>query len=116
MKYYSLNHNAKDVGFLEAVQKGLAPDRGLYFPKEIPTLNADFIENINQYSDHEIAYRVIQPFVGNDIPKEQLKKIVKLINSSEHTCIVRPFKIYYLVLVVVYYEDYKLFFLLALII
>jgi len=77
VKYYSLNHNAKDVGFLEAVQKGLAPDRGLYFPKEIPTLNADFIENINQYSDHEIAYRVIQPFVGNDIPKEQLKKIVK---------------------------------------
>jgi len=77
VKYYSLNHNAKDVGFLEAVQRGLAPDRGLYFPKEIPTLNADFIENINQYSDHEIAYRVIQPFVGNDIPKEQLKKIVK---------------------------------------
>lgn len=77
MKYYSLNHNAKDVGFLETVQRGLAPDRGLYFPKEIPTLNADFIENINQYSDHEIAYRVIQPFVGNDIPKEQLKKIVK---------------------------------------
>ena len=77
MKYFSLNHNAKDVGFLEAVQRGLAPDRGLYFPETIPTLESDFIKNLDQYLDHEIAFQVIQPFVGNDIPKADLKKIVK---------------------------------------
>ncbi|MEO2099344.1 MAG: threonine synthase [Flavobacteriaceae bacterium] len=76
MKYFSLNHNAKDVNFLETVRKGLAPDRGLYFPKEIPLLEENFIANINQYSDHEIAFKVIQPFVGKDIPKNRLKKIV----------------------------------------
>jgi len=77
VKYFSLNHNAKDVGFLEAVQRGLAPDRGLYFPETIPTLESDFIKNLDQYLDHEIAFQVIQPFVGNDIPKADLKKIVK---------------------------------------
>ncbi|MDA7694572.1 threonine synthase, partial [Flavobacteriaceae bacterium] len=77
MKYFSLNHNAKDVSFLEAVVNGLAPDRGLYFPKEIPVLDQAFIYNLRQYSDHEIAFQVIQPFVGEDIPKEQLEKIVK---------------------------------------
>ena len=76
MKYFSLNHNAKDVNFLETVRKGLAPDRGLYFPKEIPLLEENFIANINQYTDHEIAFKVIQPFVGKDIPKNRLKKIV----------------------------------------
>ena len=77
MKYQSLNHNAKDVSFLEAVRRGLAPDRGLYFPSEIPKLEEDFIKNIHNYSDHEIAYRVIQPYVGKDIPKERLKMIVE---------------------------------------
>jgi threonine synthase len=63
VEYFSLNYNARDVGFLEAVKKGLAPDRGLYFPKQIPKLEQDFINNLYQYSDHEIAYEVIQKYV-----------------------------------------------------
>ena len=77
MKYQSLNHNAKDVSFLDAVRRGLAPDRGLYFPSKIPKLEESFIKNIHKYSDHEIAYRVIQPYVGKDIPNERLKNIVQ---------------------------------------
>ena len=38
MKYYSLNHNSKPCSFADAVKKGLAPDRGLYFPEKIPIL------------------------------------------------------------------------------
>jgi len=38
MKYHSLNHNSNNVTFLDAVRKGLAPDRGLYFPEKIPKL------------------------------------------------------------------------------
>ena len=48
MNYYSLNYNSSLVGFLGAVRKGLAPDRGLYFPEEIPLLSQDFINNIKQ--------------------------------------------------------------------
>ena len=46
MKYSSLNYNLKKVGFLDAVIKGLAPDRGLYFPEKIPILDKNFIASI----------------------------------------------------------------------
>ena len=77
MEYFSLNYNAKDVSFLEAVRKGLAPDRGLYFPKNIPKLEESFIKNLKNFSDHEIAYEVIKPYVGSDIDDHNLKKIVQ---------------------------------------
>ena len=77
MQYFSLNYNAKDVSFLEAVRKGLAPDRGLYFPKNIPKLEESFIKNLKKFSDHEIAYEVIKPYVGSDIDNNNLKKIIQ---------------------------------------
>ena len=52
MKYYSLNYNSQDVSFLDAVRKGLAPDRGLYFPSDIKKLPNTFFENIHNLSDH----------------------------------------------------------------
>ena len=76
MNYFSLNHNSKDVGFLEAVQKGLAPDRGLYFPKTLPQLSKEFFENIESLSNVEIAFEVIRPFVGEDIPEKKLQSII----------------------------------------
>lgn len=77
MNYYSLNYNSSTVGFLEAVRKGLAPDRGLYFPETIPSLSQNFIENIPDLSNHELALTAIHPFVGKDIPKDRLKAIVE---------------------------------------
>src|SRR6056300_16349 len=77
MKYYSLNYNSSSVGFLEAVRKGLAPDKGLYYPETLPTLSKDFIEQIPEMSSHELAFHAIAPFVGDDIPKDRLKTIVE---------------------------------------
>ena len=77
MEYYSLNHNAKEVSFLKAVRNGLAPDRGLYFPKEIPRLESNFFTKLHQYSNHEIALQVIRPYIGNDIPTKELEKIIE---------------------------------------
>ena len=77
MKYFSLNHNSQDVSFLDAVRKGLAPDRGLYFPNEIPKLPEVFYNNIKNFSNHDIAFQVIKPFVGDDIPVDRLRKIVE---------------------------------------
>ena len=42
MEYYSLNNNSPKVSFQDAVVKGLAPDKGLYFPEEIKPLEASF--------------------------------------------------------------------------
>ena len=76
MKYYSLNHNAPNVSFQEAVIQGLATDKGLYFPESITPLKADFFENIEKLSNEEIAFEAIQQFVGDEIPTETLKQII----------------------------------------
>ena len=80
MKYYSLNDTQENktlTSFEDAVVKGIAPDRGLYFPNEIKPLDKNFIENIEDFSNEEIAFKVIQQFVGNEIPTAILKDIVK---------------------------------------
>lgn len=76
MKYYSTNHNSPVVSFKEATIKGQAPDKGLYFPETIPSLPDDLVKNIHRFSKEEIAYRVIAPYVGEAIPKNELQRIV----------------------------------------
>src|SRR6187402_701285 len=76
MKYYSLNHNAPNVSFQEAVIQGLATDKGLYFPETITPLAPSFFETIESLSHEEIAFEAIQQFVGDEIPAETLKQII----------------------------------------
>ena len=76
MFYYSLNKLSPKADFKEATIKGLAPDKGLYYPEEVPQLPEDFIKNINNYSKEEIAYQVIKPYVGDTIPENELRRIV----------------------------------------
>ena len=76
MKYNSLNHNSKSTLFHDAVIRGLAPDRGLYFPEKIPQLPQSFFADIENMSIPEMAYKVIKPYVGNQILKEKLMEIV----------------------------------------
>lgn len=77
MNYYSLNNHSAKASFKEAVINGLAPDKGLYFPETIPVLSNDFIENLHKLSHSEIAFHVIQPFVGNEIPAKVLLSIIE---------------------------------------
>lgn len=76
MNYYSLNHQSPKVNFAEAALRGQAPDKGLYFPESIPTLPADFIQNIKHYSKEEIGFKVMKPYVGDSIPDDVLQEIV----------------------------------------
>jgi threonine synthase len=77
MIYYSLNKQAPNSNFENAVRKGLAPDRGLYFPENITPLNANFFDNLDELSNSEIATKAIQQFIGTEIPKDELKTIVE---------------------------------------
>lgn len=76
MNYYSLHHKSPNTTFTNAVIQGLAKDRGIYFPEKITPLSKEFIENIANYSNHEIAYEVIKQFVGDEIPTTKLKEII----------------------------------------
>ena len=77
MKYFSLNNKNHKVNFKEALFKGLAPDRGLYFPQETKPLKKSFINNLDEYDKIEISMEVISQFTGNQIDKESLQKIIK---------------------------------------
>ncbi|MDY8135807.1 threonine synthase [Aquimarina sp. 2201CG5-10] len=83
MNYYSLNNNAPKVSFSEAVIKGLAPDKGLYFPENITPLPQSFFENIETTDNVEIAYQAIQQFVGDEIPENELRDILADVLSFE---------------------------------
>ena len=76
MNYYSLNHIAPNTTFENAVTKGLAPDRGLYFPEIITPLKASFFENIEKLSNEAIAFEAIKQFISPEIPENVLKTIV----------------------------------------
>ncbi len=76
MNYYSLNKQAPNSSFKNAVIKGLAPDKGLYFPEQITPLGKSFFDNIDDLSYTEIAFQAIKQFVSPDISEDVLKTIV----------------------------------------
>ena len=76
MKYYSTNKNSERVSFKEATIKGQAPDKGLYFPDTIPQVDKNLIADIDKFSNEEIAFRVIEPYVANEIDDDDLFRIV----------------------------------------
>ena len=77
MNYYSLNHKAPNTSFKNAVIKGLAPDKGLYFPQSITPLPQSFWDTIDRLSYSEIAFEAIKQFVSTEIPEDILKTIVE---------------------------------------
>ena len=76
MIFYSLNDKEIKASFKEAVIQGIASDKGLFFPELITPLNNEFWNNIEDFSDEEIAFELINPFVDN-IESSVLKQIIK---------------------------------------
>src|SRR5436190_2919278 len=76
MQYYSLNGQSPPLDFKEAAIRGQAPDKGLYFPEHIPVFDSSFFHGIEKMDDREIAYQVIQPYVGESIPGKVLKRVI----------------------------------------
>lgn len=76
MKFYSTNGRAPIATLEKAVVKGLAEDKGLYMPERIKPLPQEFFDNIENLSFQEIAYTVADAFFGEDVPAEDLKRIV----------------------------------------
>jgi threonine synthase len=77
MNYYSTNRQSPIVNFREATIKGQAPDKGLYFPENIPQLPVDFFKELRNLSKAEIGFRVIRPYVGDTIPEDVLYNLVE---------------------------------------
>jgi threonine synthase len=76
MRYYSTNHKSDDVTLRDAVVRGLAPDRGLYMPERLNKLPKEFFENIDKMTFQEMSFEVAKAFFAEDIPADDLKRIV----------------------------------------
>ena len=76
MRYYSTNNRDIAATLRDAVIRGLAPDRGLYMPESIRKLPESFFLSIDKMSLQEISYAVADAFFGEDIPADDLKRIV----------------------------------------
>ncbi|MDO4194792.1 MAG: threonine synthase [Prevotellaceae bacterium] len=76
MRYYSTSGQAPIATLEKAVVKGLAEDKGLYMPDHLNPLPQEFYDNIENMTFHEIACAVAGAFFGEDIPQEDINRIV----------------------------------------
>ncbi|WP_410220268.1 threonine synthase [Pedobacter sp.] len=76
MKFYSTQNKNLRVSFKEAVFNSMPLDRGLYMPEFIPQLGDQFINQIEKYTFPEIAFEIATKLLKNDIPEQQLKKLI----------------------------------------
>ena len=77
MRYYSLNRQSPMASFREAVIRGIAPDRGLYFPEKTSKVSEGVLRNIEQLDRNELAFAFIRQFVGDEIPENDLIKLIE---------------------------------------
>ena len=76
MKYISTRGNAPVLSFEDAMLTGLARDGGLYVPETIPKLSHSGIAAMAGLPYEEVAFRVIQPFVGNSFSDTELMEAI----------------------------------------
>jgi threonine synthase len=77
MKLYSTNNHNLSVDFPTAVFNSMPLDKGLYMPENIAQLDKEFIENIDQYSLPQIAFKVASALLQDAIPAQDLKNIIE---------------------------------------
>lgn len=76
MLYQSTRGGSDRLTFADALLAGLAPDGGLYVPDSFPTLSTDQIRNFRGKDYADVAFEVIQPFVGGTIDDATLRDIL----------------------------------------
>ncbi|WP_415713777.1 threonine synthase [Roseibium sp.] len=76
MKYSSSRGEAPVLEFSDVLLQGLARDGGLYLPETWPQFDAETIASFAGKSYQDVAFTVIQPFIGDDIPEDDLKAMI----------------------------------------
>ena len=83
--FYSTNNKEHKVSFEDALLCGMAPDYGLYMisQKDIPKLTDEQIMSMKGKEYSQIAFEVLNPFLKEEIPQEQLKNLLNDAYSTE---------------------------------
>lgn len=76
MKYISTRGNAPALSFEEVMLTGLASDGGLYVPEKVPQFSPAEIKAMANLDYPELAFRIMFPFVGDDIPEDDFRQLI----------------------------------------
>ncbi len=99
MHLYDIGTGKERVSLEQAVFKGLASDGSLYMPESIPKLPPHFFEEIDHLDFPELSFEISKALIGEDIPEEELRKIVRsainfpapLVALDENTAVLELF-------------------------
>ncbi|MEK7452145.1 MAG: threonine synthase, partial [Patescibacteria group bacterium] len=83
MKYQSTNRHAPIVNAHEAVMNGLAPDGGLYVPRDVPKLPESFWLSLSDRSLQEIGFEIANAYLSEDVSEIILRDIISKTLSFE---------------------------------
>ncbi len=87
MQYVSTRGQAPTLPFDDVLLAGLASDGGLYVPAFWPLFSKDDLRSMRGKPYAEVAFRVMQPFVGETVPPEVLRTIIQEVYAGfDHTC------------------------------
>ncbi|HEY3275232.1 MAG TPA: threonine synthase [Syntrophorhabdaceae bacterium] len=76
--YYSTNNKEERVNFRTALLNGMGSNYGLYMMarEDIPKIGAHSIAAMSSMSYAEIAFEVLFPFLGSEVPEKELRGIL----------------------------------------
>ena len=77
MEYISTRNKNQSYSFKDIFLRGLAPDGGLFVPKNIKTYSEDEIKKLSELSYTDLASEIIFNFCSSDITRENLKNLVQ---------------------------------------
>lgn len=77
MRYISTRGQAPALNFEDVLLAGLASDGGLYVPENLPRFTQEEIASWAGLAYHELAFKVMRPFVTGSIPDADFKKILE---------------------------------------
>lgn len=90
MKFISTRGNVAPVGFIDTVLMGLADDGGLMVPEQIPVVSAQTLSSWRGISYQELFLKIFAYYTNDEIPYEDLKKMVETSYSTFRTPEVTP--------------------------
>ena len=76
MEYISTRNNSKIFNFKEVFIKGLADDGGLFIPKSLNKYSKAEIDSFKKLSYQDLAKKIIFPFIGDFMSKNDLGKVI----------------------------------------
>lgn len=82
MQYISTRGEAQTLGFEDVLLAGLASDGGLYVPENWPQFKHADISAMAGQPYHEVAYRVMIPFMGDFLAESDLRRMIEAAYAS----------------------------------